>query len=189
MKKLITVCITAAAALGGLATATACNLQLPGLETPPLDTPKQTSTFTLGDLWPDAPESTVVPVSVPFNLSPYKVKESEGGIPIDVPADAQKLPVSSGILHLTLASQMKINLGFKFYLAKDKPYATAPIAETTIGPGETKQIDTAFDVSLLKQPRVFAGVEAQVRQSPAAVVKKSDPLTATVWATIRVKLL
>lgn len=160
----------------------------PGFTTPPIDTPKQTSTFTLGDLWPGAPESTIVPVAVPTNLPPYRVKEREGGLTLDVPAQARSLDVTRGVLHLALASQMKIRLGFKFFLAKEDPYSTPPIGEVTIAPGESKQIDMAFDTGLLKNPTLRAGVEAQVLESEPAVVKRSDPLSATIWATIQVKV-
>lgn len=186
MKRILT---PARAGLALIAAVTAGCAQFPGFTTPPIDTPKQTSTFTLGDLWPSAPESTIVPVAIPSNLPPYRVQESEGGMAIDVPAQAQSLNVSSGVLHLKLDSQMKIRLGFKFYLAKENSYATDPIGQVEIGPGESRQIDMNFDTSLLKNPKIYAGVQAQVLESDAAVVKKSDPLTATVWATLQIKVL
>jgi L-2-hydroxyglutarate oxidase LhgO len=78
---------------------------------------------------------------------------------------------------------------FLFYLAKEKPYATMAIAETTIQPGETKRVDANFDTALLENAKVFAGVQAQVLESDPAVVKKRDPLTATTcWATVQLEL-
>ncbi len=174
--------VAASALVGGCAS-------FPGFTTPPFDTPRQTSTFTLGDLWPNAPESTIVPVAIPTNLPPYKVKEGEGGIPIEIPANAQQVNVASAILHIKLQSAMNVRLGFKFYMAKENPYSTAPIGEVAIGPGETRQVDAAFDTTLLKNPKIFSGVEVQVLQSDPAVVKRSDSLTATIWATVQLKLL
>ncbi len=156
--------------------------------TPPIDTPQVKSAFTLGDLWPGAPESTLVPVAVPVDLPPYNVAESEGGIAIEIPGQAQTANITTAVLHIQLQSQMKIGLAFKFYLAKEKPYATTAIAETTIQPGETKQVDANFDPALLKNAKIYAGVQAQVLKSDPAVVKKSDPLTATTWATVQLKL-
>ncbi|MBM3270827.1 MAG: hypothetical protein FJZ01_24615 [Candidatus Sericytochromatia bacterium] len=156
--------------------------------TPPVDTPQVVKTFTLGDLWPSAPETTLIPVAVPVDLPPYNVAEAEGGIAIDVPAQARAANITSAVLHIGLRSQMKIGLAFKFFLAREKPYASVALAETTVQPGETKQVDAAFDTSLLKNEKVYAGVQAQVQKSDPAVVKKSDPLTTTTWATVQIKL-
>lgn len=186
MKRILTPALAGLALMSSVAAGCAA---LPGFTTPPIDTPKQTSTFTMGDLWPGAPEAPLVPVVVPTDLAPYRVKEGEGGMAIDVPSQAQSLNIASGVLHLKLDSQMKIRLGFKFYLAKENPYATDPIGQVEIGPGESKQVDMAFDTSLLKNPKIYSGVQVQVLQSDAAMAKKSDTLTATVWATLTIKVL
>lgn len=162
---------------------------LAGCTTPPIDTPKSQVSVTLGDLWPDAPEAA--PAVVPANLPAYPVKKDQGGLAVQVPDQARQVSVTSSVLHLSLTNRMKLPLTLTFYLAKENPYAAAnQLGTASLAPGETRQIDAAFDPALLKNPVLHAGVEVAIGKTAGPVlVRKADPLEAITWATVQVKLL